>query len=778
MLKNSITKAVTAWETKHGCCFVVKSNGKRKLEYVNYTEWYFFILKADYEKATPIIKEYLRLGVIGGVQVGNTYVKIISHRPTRDEYTVDMLRLELENIGVDAFEFDLPKWKRYMIDNNIQIEDDYSILYFDIETDDSTGEIAVGRDRIISWAAKDSKGKEFYAQGPEAEILAKFVKLIEKYDIITGWNSEQFDLPYIIARTEHHGITYNWKSIIHIDMLQRCFKIYSYEAPIIGLRSFSLNEVSKTFLGLEKVEVGMKIHELEKTNPELLKEYNKWDVELLYQLDTKLSILPLMIQECVWTCSFLNKFYIGELLDNYILREAKQRKIILASKPSAVRHHSLEDMKITGGYVMTPKQGYYQDVHVCDFKSLYPSIIVGWNIGKDALDVELSERGQVQLVAFLNGRTIEHVDFDEWDTFLRKQKTELDPEDKYIQTANNAFFSKTKNSFIGDLVEKLLAERQEYKKKLKVLDFDTKEYNNTYAAERVVKEMANSMFGITCDKNSRYFDKLVSEGITYTGQYLNKLSTHIADELGMTTIYGDTDSVFIVGGDMSKMIDEINQKMKDRLDTEFGLRNNIVKLEYEKMFSHFILLEKKRYTGRLSMKDGKPFNKAFSRGTEDVKKSYIVYGKQKFKEIVDKVFSGMTCGEAEQYIMDLRDKVLSKDVDISQLVLTTKVSQDPSKYKTKQMHVRLAERLIAQHQLLPITESNKRMGTRLEYLVTKVDKKQEAILVSEYDDNIDWSYYWEKQIYPPLRRVLDIVFPHVDWPVYIKKDEHEQLSLF
>jgi DNA polymerase I len=783
MSENSNYKWITAWEVKDGFAYVYR-DGTRKVRNVKFDRWYFYISVADYARPEikRIINHYFEEGVLTDITVGKKYVKIYSPRPTKEDVTIDMLREDLDKLSCISYEFDIPRWKRFMIDNNIQVENEYKILYFDIETDDSNNGIEIGRDRIISWAAKDSDGKEYYEQGDEKAILQKFINVIKKYDIITGWNSENFDLPYIQMRCEKHEIFYNWRSIIHIDMLQRCFKIYSYEAPIIGLRSFSLNEISKTFLGEEKTELeGMKVWELERDRPDLLKEYNKRDVELLYMLDTKLSILPLMIQECVWTGSFLNKFYIGELLDNYILREARKKNIIMASKPSHFIRDSLIDVKIAGGYVMEPTKGYYKDVHICDFKSLYPSIIVGWNIGKDALNIDLSLKGHSGLKDFLQGRTIEEVSFMDWNNFLIEQKKWLDPNNEYIQTANNAFFSRTHNSFIGDLVENLLNERKEYKKKLKELEFDTKEYNNTYAAERVVKEMANSMFGITCDKNSRYFDKYVSEGITYTGQFLNKLSSYTAISLGLNSIYGDTDSIFLTGAnDMNSSILGINDSMKNYLDSTFTLRKNIVSLEYEKLFGHLLILEKKRYTGLLSMKDGKAINKIFSRGTEDVKKSYIIYGKEKFKELTNMVFAGLDEESAIKHILDIKTRVLNGQISLKELLITTKVTKDPSKYKNKLVHTRLAERLIAEKKLTPIVESEKKMGTRLEYIAIDVDGKNEGVLLEEYCGNINLQYYWEKQIYAPMKRILDVVFPSHDWSKYnndkIKKPRKSKIN--
>lgn len=772
-------KVLTGWDTEKGICLVTKESGKRAMSYIDYDEWYFYILKEDLPKAKDILNVYRAGGLIRDAEILDTHIKIYAKHEVKQEPSLITLRAAFERADVQVFEFDLTKTKRYIIDNNVEIETELSKLYFDIETDDTIVGLMVGRDRILSWAAIDDQGKVFYESGDEKTILEKFVKLIQKYDIISGWNSDQFDLPYIQIRCEKHNIKYKWRSLLHVDMMQRCFKIYSYEANIIGLKNFSLDEVARAFLDKKKVEhEGFKIHELFESYPDKLKEYNIQDAQLLYDLDTKLNIIELMIQECKWTGTFLNKFYIGELLDNYILRSAKQKNKILESRASDAQLEELEKISIAGGFVAKPILGVYKHVNICDFKSLYPSIIVGWNIGIDSLDRILTVDGANALTKVLEGRKIEEMPFTEWQTFLQAEKRRLDPHNEYIQTANNAFFKRSVPSFIGDLVENLLNERKEYKKKLKILEFDTPEYNNTFAAERVVKEMANSMFGITCEKRSRYFNKSVSEGITYTGQYLNKMTSWLVEQFGLKSIYGDTDSIFVVGiDDLEPKIEEINNVLREKLDTDVGLRKNIVYLEYEKHFSHLILLEKKRYTGILTMKDGKAINKIFSRGTEDVKKGNLKLSKQTFNELTLKLFDdNFTVKDAIEYIKQLRYKLAYDIIDPEHLVLVNRVSKQIEHYKTLSLHARLAKRLIKTKVILPIVESAKKVGTRLEFIVVDVNGKNEGILLSEFKGEWHREYYWQVQIYAPLKRLLKIAHPTVDWD---KFDELiEQPTLF
>jgi DNA polymerase I len=759
-------KVITGFDCRDSIALVTKENGSRKVKYVDMTDWYFYIKLEDYEKAKPILDKYTG-SIVKEAKVGKRYVKVCSLRILKEAVTIDTVRYELANLGVDVFEFDLNKTKRYMIDNNIEIEDDMDILYFDIETDDSKGGIEIGRDRIISFAAC-SKKKVYFEMGDEKEILEKFVKLIKKYDCLVGWNSEAFDLPYIQMRCQVYGIDYNWKTIIHVDMMQRCFKLYSFQMSLIGLKNFKLNEVARCFLGSQKTELsGMKIHQLEKEKPELLKEYNIQDAKLLLQLDEKLHILPLMINECKMTGSFMNKFYIGELLDNYILRRAKANKIILNSRPNDLEYAALENVQITGGYVAEPLKGLYDDVHICDFKSLYPSIIISWNIGIDTLNKTLTLNGANSLQAFLGPRRIEEVCYLEWTTFLKAEKLRLDPNDEYLQTCNNAFFLKSKPSFYSDTIEELLNLRKEYKKKLKDLTPNTPEYINHHSAEMVIKEMANSMFGITCDKRSRYFNKFVSEGITYTGQYLNKCSSDVVSEIGLKSIYGDTDSLFVIGSPDLDIV-KVNQILSERLIRDFHLSKYVVKLEYEKKYRKLLLLEKKTYTGVLSMKDDKPVDMIFSHGTMDIHKTKALIGRKCFTEFTNKIFrENLTIDDAQIYVIALKNKIFTEPLNLDELILTNKISKKIENFKTLSVQARLAKKLIAEGELLEIVENKKGYGTRLEYIMVNIDGKREGELQDHMTHEPDRVYYWDVQIYAPIKRVLECVWPDFDWKKYL-----------
>ncbi len=793
-------KVITAWDEGDDIKLVCKSpDGVRGVRTITDFQWYFAMKTVDVDKpvVAALIDKYYGYGVVTRIEeFDDKFVKIYANKnrkwtdiegKTGTQRAMDDLRRELEEEGVTLYEADLSVWKRFMVDNFIEVEQDMNILYFDIETDDEQDGIMIGRDTILSWAAINTAGEQYYEschEQTEEQLLKNLLNLIHEHDIISGWNSEGFDVPYIQARMKKYGMVYDWKKKMHIDLMQRCVKVYSYGMYNMGLQGFALNEVARVFLDEAKVPHEEGIKEMFDNNPELLKKYNIKDTTLLRDLDQKLLITDLMIKECGWTGAFLDRFYIGELLDNYILRRTQELKTFQHSRPVWMVSQQRKSIKIRGGYVMTPIRGLHTNVRTLDFKSLYPSIMVGLNIGQDSLDKTKSDDGFVAMCTFLGAgtpseRKIEEVPFIEWKEFLTAEKLRLDPENNLIQAANNTYFSKHTPSFIGGLLKHLLQLRQEWRDQAKKYEPGSAEFVNFNQSQGMVKEMSNSMYGITADKSSRYFNQHVAEAITLTGQYSNRLTSYFADKRGYPTIYGDTDSIFLHVDDdaaTDQLILDLNADLKGWMENELGSQNNIMLLEYEKKFSTLIMQDKKRYTGRITMSDGNVVDKIFSRGTENIKKNTIDYARKEIIHVIESIVKEeWQLEDAIKFVEDLKHRTMTTDVNPTELLILTRVSKSPDKYKAKSPHVRLAERLINEGKLLPISE-NSSWGTRLQY-ITVLDPetgKNEGILLEEFTGDWDRNYYWDVQIFAPIMRAVSTVWPDYDWGQYMHAETEKR----
>jgi len=830
---------ICGWDDGKTIYFVYRDKKRQKRIYeIKDFQWYFCIPTRQYEngkeslnkavvkatiKSVPSVDKKGNKIIINGkqqwekekihlpnpiktVEKLGDFVKIYCDKNT-DETKRLLKFLSEPEFDFEIREADLSLLKRYMIDNMIDIEEDLSVLFFDIETNDENTGIVIGRDEIISWAGCDDKGNIFFEKSEdietgEQELIMKMLKLFKNYDLIVGWNSKQFDLAYIQTRIDKLGITGEnlgeeninvnqteyWKKIIHVDLMQRLIKLFGPMMTVVNLTGFSLNEVAKVFIGEQKIERAEKVIELYRNNQKKLEEYNKKDVLLVKQINDKLRTLPLMIKECFWTGTFMDSFYIGELLDNYILREASLKNFHLKTRPKWDEND--ESIKIRGGYVMEPKTGLYDNVRTFDFKSMYPSIIVGWNIGQESLvDGLISDTAQRDFKKWINGRKIEEVSFLEWYEFLREENKKLNPNNIFLQTANNQFFKREPSSIIAGLVKKLLQERKAYKKQQLDSEYNSIEYKNSQASQEAVKEMSNSMYGITADKQARYFDPRIAEAITMTGQFMNRTTMAILEKMRYPVIYGDTDSIFTIVEDDVEMLEltkKLNLELSKHLIKTYKFIDNIIFIEYEKKFRKFIMLDKKRYTGHLIEIDNKKVDSVLSKGTENVRKSTIDFTKNKVNECINLIVKqDKDVKYMKKWIQDLKNFVMNENISGEELSITMKLSKPISSYKSKPPHVRLAEKLIASNEILETHEGKHVWGQKIEYIITDNKNKNEVILLRDFNDIWDRKYYWDVQIYAPLMRILKTVWPETNWEEHNiilfeklqKKAEQEQQKI-
>lgn len=268
------------------------------------------------------------------------------------------------------------------------------------------------------------------------------------------------------------------------------------------------------------------------------------------------------------------------------------------------------------------------------------------------------------------------------------------------------------------------------------------------------------------------------EEIKNDGQYVYDFEVPETQSFAANDIYvHNTDSVFVKvdkDSEMDPLIKNMNEMLKKFLMTKFDLPAYIVFLEYEKKFGKLIMLDKKRYTGVLTEKDGNEVFDLFSRGTENIKKNTITIARNAFIELIDMIVKEeANLQKTKKWLQQLKHQILYEEIPPEQLIIMTKVSKPIDKYKSKSTHVRLAERLIKEHKMLPIVESKRTWGARLEYIVIavettdpktgKITTSQEGITIDEYNGIWDRKYYWDVQVYAPIMRVLQAVWPEENW---------------
>jgi DNA polymerase elongation subunit (family B) len=674
----------------------------------------------------------------------NIFCKISYILPTNIYYLDFIKKIVriLDDNTISHYEADLSAGDNYILDNNFEIEKEYNILYFDIETKDDIGGVEIGRDRILSICCIDNKGKEYIlCDDDEKKILSSFCDILQKYDIIIGWNSDKFDFPYIKARLHINKLFFSFKNIVHLDLMKIFMNSFAVKTRIgrTFLPSYSLDNVAKTFIKDAKLEIksggegyGGRLFNLFNTNRQELIAYNLQDSKLLKRLDEEFKLVTNEIEIARLVKAPLNKTKrLIPMIDMLVIRHARSMK-----KHFATKIYDIEHKKYIGGYVIEPIPALYTNVYIYDFESMYPNIIRTFNISPDS--------------------------------FLEKENTTC------IKLPNGICFSCEEGIFpylLHTLTESRIQLKKEQQQLLAIQmqkEALEKEFRQT-----AIKVVILSMYGILGSPYSRYYNINVAKSITEMGQYLIKNIAKNLIENAFTVITGDTDSImFQILSEKEKQYAEniIENTISDIVKKYSNNRETKLKMKHEKTFSKFIMLTKKKYIGCCIWDDGIICNKLYFKGIELVKGSELILTKEFLQKIATMILiDNENIEKILNSIEYYKDMILNNKIsDINSIVITKKVGRMPDTYKNIPIHVKLA---------IERKKKGERFYTsmKIPFIVIK-DKPLTIIHSSEYSGEYDKYYYWKKQIYPPIERLLSIVYPNIDWKTCYDIEENKNIQ--
>ncbi|MBW2990612.1 DNA polymerase II [Candidatus Woesearchaeota archaeon] len=714
---------------------------------VNEFKPYFFIRKADLNKALEIEKfdyEATRLKNFDNEVVA----KIILNVPPE----VAKLRDKFSEHNIKHYEADIRFAYRFMIDKLVQgsvnIEGKYEkgelinrvyynpqlkpadyfpknlkVLSVDIETDKKARELY-----SISLYSKDYKKviirskkklKNAVSVESEQELLLKFKELVLKQDpdVIVGWNFIDFDLrildtkfkyyklPFTLGRTDkpcrlriYHSFFQDSKADFPGRMVLD--GIHVLKSNFIWLDDYKLSTAAKIYLNESKIFEGPerweKIEKAFKNNPQLLANYNLKDAELAYKILDKSTAFNLSIQRSLISGMPLDRVRASiASLDSLYLKELRKKGLIAPSAGFETREE-----RIRGGYVMNPKPGIYDYVIVCDFKSLYPSVIRTFNI-------------------------------DPW-SFVPSGKGK-----NLVKAPNGACF-KNQDGILPLIIQKLWVQREKARKKKDEL------------ARHAIKILMNSFFGVFANPTFRFYSRDIANAITYFAQHIIKTTAKKVEEMGYEVIYSDTDSIFVnlkvesykdADKNGKKIARDINKFFTKHTIKEYK-RKNFMELEFEKVYKRFLMPRirhsetgsKKRYAGLLVDDKGK--EKIDIVGLEFVRRDWTDIAKTFQQELFNKIFHKQ---EVAGYIKKIVKEIKQGKHD-QELIYRKSIRKGVAEYiKTTPPHVKAARLL-----------GKDLKSTLIEYVITSTGPEP----IQKQKHKIDYEHYIEKQIKPIADAVL------------------------
>jgi DNA polymerase elongation subunit (family B) len=438
----------------------------------------------------------------------------------------------------------------------------------------------------------------------EADMLDTFLTIIEDSDILSGWNSEGYDIPYTVNRVarvlskndtrrfclwdqlpkrreyERYGKTaetFDLVGRVHLDSLQ-LYRKYTYEER----HTYRLDAIGEIEVGERKTQYEGTLDQLYNNDFKLFIEYNIQDTALLDKLDQKLKFIELS-NELAHANTVMLQTTMGAVAvtEQAIINEAHHRGLQVPNRTA----RGDENTQAAGAYVAFPKKGLHKWIGSLDLTSLYPSVIRALNMGPETIigqvrpeltDAMVHEAMFLQKKSFAaawEGKfgTIEYeavmekrkdialtVDWEDGrsDVLSGAEIYQLifDSQMPWVMSANGTIFTTEFEGVIPGILKRWFEERKELQAMMKKAEkADNPTEKAFWDKRQLVKKInLNSLYGAILNPGCRFFDKRIGQSTTLSGRQIvkhmsaevNKVITGNYDYIGDSVIYGDTDSVY------------------------------------------------------------------------------------------------------------------------------------------------------------------------------------------------------------------------------------------
>jgi DNA polymerase I len=579
-----------------------------------------------------------------------------------DQKSMNSCKRELQDS--DIFEDDIPLTRRFLIDHGLIPYSDVSVdgerirtdrersgremklLAFDIETH-TENIIDAKKDPIIAVSLATSTGRqEVIISRDEREVIKSFVSAFreEDPDVILTYNGDSFDFPYLVERAKQNRVslalgrdgsavtarrggirdTYTLAGRDTVDL----YRIVERDMQEVKVKT--LDNVAE-YLGVMRREdrVLLENDELyslwEKGETKRIEEYTLADVVSTLEIGKRL--LPAQIELCRLVKQFLtdcSRMGRGRQVESYLMYKAAERNEMIPKHRYVQSEHMYE-----GGYVMEPEKGIFEDVVVLDFASMYPNIMIAYNISPD--------------------------------TYVESG----DEEHCHISPSNHAFL-KEPDGFFRQILRELIEERKRLKKSAKS--------SVDMLRQQTIKILTNSFYGYTGWGGARWYKLECAEATAAWGRYTIKKVIEEARKRGMNVIYSDTDSLFCVEkGDMKRFAEEMNSQLP-------------LELEVREHYKRIFFAGKKRYAGLQD--DGS----IVVRGLEVRRGDWCELAKRLQEEIIGTILREGDVEKAKGHAIEAINKIKGGKTSTEEITIYKSITRSIDSYETAQAHVAALKR--------------------------------------------------------------------------------------
>ena len=569
----------------------------------------------------------------------------------------------------------------------------------------------------------------------ETALISRFVEIVNQLDIdvISGYNSANFDIRYMIARAKALGIDFNLSrghgdtrierhglvdkvkigGRVHVDMylVIKFVSVVGAAEHLLKLNSYTLKNVYEAISEDKKISVEKKsiwkLWDGGNEDLELLAEYNLNDSYALMKVYN--TFIPIMIELSRTTGNVLSDVSVsttGQLVEYLLMRYARRYSEVIPNKPSEYEIEDRLKNPIIGAYVKTPDPGIYEHLAIFDFRGLYPSIIISHNIDPSTLCADCKD---------------------------------------YFESPTGARFDKNRKGISPMILELLINQRKEVKKAYK------KDPNNIFLGSRsqALKITANSFYGYLGYARSRWYSRDCASSVTAWGrQYIAK-TIEEAEKAGLKVIYGDTDSIVVLLGDKTDeealaFMKAFNASLPGAMELEledFFVRAVFVGKKHEKDPAG----AKKKYamlstSGRIKI-----------RGFELVRRDWSKIARDTQRSVLETILKEGSAEKAANIVKDVVQRLRSGTVPLSELAISTQLRKGIDKYDSKSPELSAAKKAVE----AGVKSKDEVEHAVISYVITShggsvSDKAELEEMAKDYDAD----YYINSQVMPAVMKIL------------------------
>jgi DNA polymerase delta subunit 1 len=582
-------------------------------------------------------------------------------------------------------------------------------------------------DRPMNIGAKD------LVYSCEVDMIAGFFRLIEDEGatVITGFNIFGFDMQYLVSRLRlrlleipdvSRGIK-NSVDIIRVDWASDAYGHNQYDRLVIGgrlivdmflyfkrmrLDRYSLEFVSNKFLGEGKKGMPYErmrgaFHSRDHAVLREVAEYCVQDSVLVMNLFERVKMwIDLCEMSKITRCNIEDVYTRGEQMKlvSQCVRECISRNIVLQPQVGP------EWKEYEGAYVIDPERGVYEGCCTLDFQSLYPSIIIAFNICPS--------------------------------TYCR-------PDNDSVVVGEHGF-RRSPVGLLPGMIRSILEERKAVKALMQSCSKGSIEHVVLDRRQNALKVCANSVYGLMGFEKSRYFGHVgCAESVTTVGrQLLAHIVEYIKDRYPVEVIYGDTDSCMLWHRSGAASRDTMEGLGSAICNDVTAILPDPMALKFESYYDKVVLLTKKRYI----LVDGGSIT---YKGVMNARRDYCRFAKDTYEGVIGMVVAGSDGDSIKEYIDSRMEMLLYAECNIEDVTITKSISKTLNAYKVNQPHVVFARRLASKGVDI-------KAGTRLEYVY--VNTEDRIVTPEEATEGrlpLDSEFYIGKQIATQVDDILSIV---------------------